>query len=127
MPTIRPFHGIRYANSEELKDLTCPPYDVISAAEQRRLHDLHPNNAIRLELAEPGPGTGKYAHVGETWRKWAEDGVLVRDADESLYVYRQDFEFEGTRQRVMGVIGALDLEEFGHSLATSPATFRLQT
>ncbi|HWL64829.1 MAG TPA: DUF1015 family protein, partial [Actinomycetota bacterium] len=53
MPEFRPFAGIRYSSQEELKDLSCPPYDVISAAEQERLHDRHPHNAIRLELARP--------------------------------------------------------------------------
>ena len=120
MPELRPFRGIRYASQSDIGSLVCPPYDVISAAEQRRLHDLDPHNAIRLELAEPGPGAGKYAHVGDTWRKWAEQGVLTRDAEESLYVYRQDFTFEGKRCRVMGIIGALELEEFGTDSGVLP-------
>lgn len=120
MPELRPFKGIRYSSQGEISRLVCPPYDVISPVEQQRLHELHPNNAARLELAEPRATENKYAHVGETFKAWCEDGVLQRDAEESLYVYRQDFEFEGTRRRVMGIIGALDLEEFGTDSGVLP-------
>ena len=122
MPTIRPFHGIRYADSEELKDLTCPPYDVISEVEQTKLHDRHANNAVRLELARATEaGSQKYAHVADTFDGWLREGVLHRDEQESLYVYRQDFvDPSGTRRRVAGVLGALQLEEFGTDSGVLP-------
>lgn len=120
MPTIRPFQGIRYRETSELKDLTCPPYDVISPEEQARLHERSEHNAIRLELARPGDKGAKYEHVAETFRSWIDDGVLERD-DFSMYVYRQDFVDErGRRRRVAGVIGALELEEFGTSSGVLP-------
>ena len=119
MPTLRPFQGIRYRESAALKDLTCPPYDVISPGEQARLHERSEYNAIRLELARPGEGT-KYEHVADTFKSWVADDVLVRD-DPSLYVYRQDFvDDNGERRRVAGVLGALELEEFGTSSGVLP-------
>ena len=70
-------------------------------------------------MARPGEGT-KYAHVADTFRSWVADDVLVRD-DPSLYVYRQDFvDDRGERRRVAGVIGALELEEFGASSGVLP-------
>ena len=121
MPQLRPFAGIRYSSADEIAYLVCPPYDVISEEEQRRLHALHPNNAIRLELAEPQPGTNKYAHVGETLQSWLEDGVLGPDTSPSLYVYRQDFLDDASVPRqVTGVIGALELEPFGDSSGILP-------
>ena len=120
MPELRPFAGIRYSSQDEIPKLVCPPYDVISAAEQKRLHDQHVNNAIRLELAEPGDGDNKYAHVGDLFRTWVEDGVLQRDDEDSFYVYRQDFVFDGQRRRVAGIIGALELEEFGTDSGVLP-------
>lgn len=120
MPTLRPFQGIRYRDASELRDLTCPPYDVISPEEQARLHDLNDHNAIRLELARPGNGGTAYEHVAGTFRSWMDDEVLVRD-DPALYVYRQDFvDSGGRRRRVAGVIGALELEEFGTSSGVLP-------
>ena len=68
MPSLKPFPGIRYRDSFELKDLTCPPYDVISPDEQQRLHERHDHNAIRLELAQTGGSSDeKYGHVAETF------------------------------------------------------------
>jgi uncharacterized protein (DUF1015 family) len=122
MPELRPFRGIRYSSREELADLVCPPYDVISPAEQQRLHQHHEHNAIRLELAEPRPDQpNKYAHVGETFASWIEKGVLSIDPDRCLYVYRQDFVGpKGDRRRVIGVIGALALEPFGDMSGVLP-------
>lgn len=121
MPELKPFKGIRYSSSAELKDLTCPPYDIISSEEQRRLHDRHPNNAIRLELAQSQGEGEKYRNVGATFEEWLEQGILHQDEDEALYVYRQDFEApDGSRRRVAGVLGALELEPFGDSAGVLP-------
>jgi uncharacterized protein (DUF1015 family) len=121
MPQLRPFAGIRYSSAGEISYLVCPPYDVISEQDQRRLHALHPNNAIRLELAEPQPGPNKYAHVGETFQTWLEDEVLVVEDTQSLYVYRQDFlDEEGKPHHVTGVMGALELEPFGTDSGVLP-------
>ena len=120
MPELRPFRGIRYSSQDQTAELVCPPYDVISPDEQARLHDLHPHNAIRLELARPKETPNKYEHVGDTFRSWMQDGVLGEEDEDALYVYRQDFEFEGRRHRVVGVIGALELEPFGVSSGVLP-------
>ena len=121
MPELRPFKGIRYSSSAELKDLTCPPYDVISPDEQTRLHERHPHNAVRLELARPEGGAEKYRNVATTFEEWLADGVLVPDETPALYVYRQDFEApDGSRRRVAGVLGALELEPFGEDSGVLP-------
>ncbi|MEA2498542.1 MAG: hypothetical protein QOH26_947 [Actinomycetota bacterium] len=115
MPRLRPFRGIRYSPTQRLADVTCPPYDVISPEEQTRLHERDPNNAVRLELAQTGDDEdGKYKNASETFRRWLDDGVLQQDEEPSFYVYRQDFTGDdGARRRVVGVIGALELEPFG--------------
>ena len=121
MPELKPFKGIRYSSSAELKDLVCPPYDVISADEQARLHDRHPNNAVRLELARADGGAEKYRNASQAFADWIAHGILVPDDRESLYVYRQDFETpDGDRHRVAGVIGALELEPFGETSGVLP-------
>lgn len=123
MPSLNPFPGIRYRATSELKDLTCPPYDVISPGEQTRLHERHEHNAIRLELAQPGVGGSsdeKYAHVARTFQEWVDKDVLEQD-EPALYAYRQDFkDRRGQRRRVAGVIGALELEPFGSSSGVLP-------
>jgi uncharacterized protein (DUF1015 family) len=121
MPDLKPFRGIRYSSTSGLADLVCPPFDVISESEQKRLHQLNPHNAIRLELAEKKGGEAGYGSVRDTFEQWLDEDVLRTDAVESLYVYRQDFaDPDGRRRRVAGVIGALQLEPFGAASGVLP-------
>jgi uncharacterized protein (DUF1015 family) len=112
MPNLRPFRGIRYTSVNELGDLVCPPYDVISPEMQIELHRRHPHNAVHLELAQDGPD--KYERAGDIFRSWMQQGVLTTEDASSYYVYRQDFvDARGARRRVTGIMGALELEPFG--------------
>lgn len=123
MPHTRPFRALRYSDAARLRDLVCPPYDVISEEEQHRLHERNPANAVHLELARglPEGAEERYRTVADTFEQWCEDGVLRRDETDSLYVYRQDFVTErGERRRVAGVIGALELEPFGRASGVLP-------
>ncbi|HEV3472458.1 MAG TPA: DUF1015 domain-containing protein, partial [Actinomycetota bacterium] len=118
MPRLEPFAGIRYS-STELRDLICPPYDIISPDLQHRLYDRDPRNAVRLELAR-GEGEERYRSAAATFDEWLDDGTLTVD-EPSLYVYRQDFVGpDGDRRRVVGVIGALTLEPFGRDAGVLP-------
>jgi uncharacterized protein (DUF1015 family) len=104
-----------------LKNLVCPPYDIISPEQQDTLYDLDPHNAVRLELPRGEDGTEKYAAAARAFAEWLEQGILRRDEQPSLYVYRQDFTTaDGTRRRVAGVIGALQLERFGETSGVLP-------
>jgi uncharacterized protein (DUF1015 family) len=119
MPELRPFTGVRYSSSSDISDLVCPPYDVISPAQQDALHARHPHNAVRLELARSG--AGGYEGVYETFRAWLDEGVLHAEDSPSLYVYRQDFVGpNGERRRVAGVLGALKLAPFGPESGVLP-------
>jgi uncharacterized protein (DUF1015 family) len=123
VPDLRPFRGIRYSLKEEMRDLVCPPYDVISPEEQERLYARHPANAVRLELArsEGGDPSTRYREVGTLFERWLGEGVLRTEDTEALYVYRQDFSAaDGARHRVAGVLGALQLEEFGRDAGVLP-------
>ncbi len=117
MPELSPFRGIRYS-SHDLRDLVCPPYDVISPDDQARLHRRHPHNAVHLELAR---GHEKYRKTAETFKQWLSTDVLRQDDVPSLYVYRQDFRDQrGRTRRVAGVIGALRLEPWGPQSGVVP-------
>jgi uncharacterized protein (DUF1015 family) len=120
MPELRPFRGIRYTSASELKRLVCPPYDVISAVEQARLHERHPNNAVHLELARGDASPDKYKVVARTFERWVREGVLSQDEEARLYVYRQDYVSDGKRRRVTGVIGELLLEPYGRKSGILP-------
>jgi uncharacterized protein (DUF1015 family) len=119
MPLLDAFAGIRYS-SGDLKDVVCPPYDIISPEQQDALYERDPHNAVRLELAR-GAGVERYESAAATFQEWLGGDVLVADDQPCLYVYRQDFVSpDGSRRHVAGVIGALRLEPFGDKSGVLP-------
>jgi uncharacterized protein (DUF1015 family) len=119
MADVYPFQALRYdlAQVGDLSDVTCPPYDVIDAAFQERLYKLHPCNIIRLELnrEEPGDPTPdeKYVRATRLLARWLQEGVLQREREEALYVYHQEFQWEGKTHIRKGFMGRIRLERFG--------------
>ena len=90
MADVRPFRALRYDSSLDLSPIVCPPFDTISAEQQRELYERSPHNAVRIELAEES-GAGRYENSSATVRQWMADGVLRRDERPSFYVHRQTF------------------------------------
>ncbi|HEX2050624.1 MAG TPA: DUF1015 domain-containing protein [Actinomycetota bacterium] len=120
MPQLRPFHGIRYARGRDLAELVCPPYDVISGSDQERLRDRDAHNAVHLETGVHAGQARDYERTARAFDDWLAAGVLRRDDEPCLYVYRQDFVVDGARRRVSGVIGELALEPYGGPTGVLP-------
>jgi uncharacterized protein (DUF1015 family) len=119
MAHVHPFRGWRYdvAQVGELSDVTCPPYDVIDAGFQERLYEQHPCNVIRLELnrdepGDPGPDE-KYRRAADFLRRWIQQGVLIQEREDALYVYHQVFTWGGETYTRRGFLGKIRLERFG--------------
>lgn len=111
MAEVRPFRALRF-NTEKagkIDELVCPPYDIIS--EQQRLDFLskNPNNIIRLELPK---GDTPYEDAAATLKKFIDNGVLVRDDEEAVYIYEEEFSVNGIHASVKGCIVRVRLEEF---------------
>jgi uncharacterized protein (DUF1015 family) len=119
MADLRAFRGFRYdpAKAGALADLVAPPYDVIDADLQKKLYDLSPYNAIRVELTRDEPGdtesNNKYTRAGQSMRDWIASGVVAQDTARSLYVCEQEFEAEGKVWTRRGFFARVRLEPFG--------------
>lgn len=119
MAQIHPFRGWRYdvAQVGDLSDVTCPPYDVIDAEFQERLYEQHPCNVIRLELNRDEPGDPnpdeKYRRAAEFLQRWKQQGVLMQEREDALYVYHQVFDWAGQTFTRRGFLGRIRLERFG--------------
>lgn len=119
MAEVQPFRGWRYDLSQvgSLSDVVAPPYDVISAEQQKGLYELHPCNVIRLELNRDEPGdespNAKYDRAAGFLKRWQADGILAQDREPSVYVYHQEFTAEGKTFVRKGFLGRVRLEEFG--------------
>lgn len=118
MADILPFRGWRYDLSQvgDLSDVTAPPYDVINAAQQEGLYQRHPCNVIRLELTREEPGDtpdAKYLRAAGFLRQWQSEGVMLRDREDCLYAYHQEFTWEGRTYVRKGFLGRIRVEPFG--------------
>jgi uncharacterized protein (DUF1015 family) len=109
MPRFSPFPGLRYA-TDDLAEVTAPPYDVIDAAERAELAARHPHNVVRVDLPVGAEaGADPYVEAARTFTTWVRDGVLTEDA-QALYPYRMTFTDEaGTQRQTLGVFGALGI------------------
>src|SRR5580692_6666046 len=119
MADVHPFRGWRYDLGQvgDLSDVTAPPYDVISPDQQRDLYERHPCNVIRLILNRDEPGDTdpqiRYQRAAKFLRHWQSEGILIQEHEDALYVYHQEFDWEGRRYVRKGCLGRVRLEEFG--------------
>jgi len=119
MADVRPFRALRYNTADPLSLalVTAPPYDCIAPEAREELYRTHPHNVVRLILGrdEPGDDDGhnRYTRAADFLEKWKRAGILVRDAEPSLYLYQQEFQVEGRSYRREGILARVGLEEFG--------------
>lgn len=119
MAEVQPFQAWRYDVGQvgDLSDVIAPPYDVIDSAQQDELYKSHPCNCVRLILNRDEPDDAgvedRYTRASKFFRQWQQDNVLIREHENALYVYHQEFEWEGQTYVRKGFLGRLRLEEFG--------------
>src|SRR5438094_9903373 len=97
MAELRPFPGLRFNPQRvgDLADVVCPPYDVISPAEQAALYARSPFNLVRLELGREQSGDGeqdnRYTRAASTLAAWRDERAVVQDRLPCLYLHEARF------------------------------------
>lgn len=80
-------------NQDKVKDLStviCPPYDVLSPAEQRACYNRSPYNMSRL-LLKNDRRCVDYSHSRKNLIDWIDRDVLYRDRQKAIYFYEQEY------------------------------------
>ncbi|MCB9507325.1 MAG: DUF1015 domain-containing protein [Myxococcales bacterium] len=114
MADVRPLRGTRYdaAVVGDLATVVSPPYDVIDDPMRDALYSRSPYNFVRIDFARPQDGD-PYAGAAASFRKWIEDGVLLRDEEPCYYVYEQTFDVApGERVTRRGFLGRVRLHDY---------------
>lgn len=127
MSQIFPFQGMRYDQAlvGSIKDVVAPPYDIIDAEGQQRLHDRHPHNIIRMELGldqtGDSPAHNRYSRAATALRSWIKEGVLKQDPQPAVYYhtieYRAPYSAPGAPSKTLrGFLALAKLEalDSGH-------------
>lgn len=110
-PAIKPFRATYY-NPRFIKDyslVTCPPYDVISRDELKRLRKKSVYNFTYVLIAD----NCDYRANGAVLDKWLKKGILVDDKEECLYLYEQKFKVEGVSVMRFGILSLLRMDKKG--------------
>jgi uncharacterized protein (DUF1015 family) len=117
MPALKPFAAVFYNKEiiENLSNVFCPPYDIISKEQQENYYKQDPFNFIRLELARETPKDNekdnKYSRARKTYEDWLKKGILKKDEKPCVYFYKQDYKYLGQKYTRMGFLGLLKINE----------------
>lgn len=118
MATLKPFKGLR-PKPELVEKVASVPYDVVNTEEARELAQGNPLSflrVIRSEIEFP-EGSDPYAEevyqrAKQNFETLVKDGVLIVEAEPSLYIYQLDM--NGHIQT--GVLGCCSVEEYNANL-----------
>jgi len=110
MVEIRPFRAIRYTEKAGDHDnLIAQPYDKIDQDMQKKYYKKSEYNYCRLILPME---ENRYEMSKQRIRHWISEGILRKDEDPAIFIYRQEFRlFDRTYTRT-GFIAALRLHPY---------------
>lgn len=115
---IQPFTGL-IPRQSCVEEVAAVPYDVVDAAEAAALAVDKPNNLLHVDRAEIGlpPGTDPYsdevyARAAATLRRLQEEGILVREPEPAIYLYRQVM----GRHAQTGIVAACHIEDYENNI-----------
>jgi uncharacterized protein (DUF1015 family) len=118
MADIQAFHGLRYDTSKigSLASVVAPPYDVITKEQQDALYARSPYNVIRLILNRGDDlkeGETIYDQAAQYFSSWKKNGIIRPEKDSVIYVYHQNFTYQGQSFNRRGFMARVRLEKFG--------------
>ncbi len=118
MAKIAPFRGIIYDQGKAgaIDTLVCPPYDIISPAEQQELYRKSPYNVIRLEYGLMSPADSdednRYIRAAAVLQDWLRSAVLQESKEPALYVYEMEYKAGKGVKRLRGIICLVRIEDY---------------
>jgi len=118
MAKIAPFRGIIYNESKAgaIDTVVCPPYDIISPAEQQELYRKSPNNVIRLEYGLTSPADAdednRYTRAAAVLEDWLRSSVLHQGKEPAFYIYEMEYMAGNNTKKLRGMICLVRIEDY---------------
>jgi len=110
MVEIRPFRAVRYTEKAgSYENLIAQPYDKIDSDMQRKYYEKSVYNYCRLTLPME---ENRYEIAKQRIRQWMNEGILKKDKEPAIFVYRQEFELLGKTYTRTGFVAALRLHPY---------------
>ena len=114
MAIIKPFRALR-PTSEQAKQVSCVPYDVVYEREVRQFIEINPLSFLRVTRSEAEFPEGSnppvqevFAKAKENLQKFIDDEIFASEAEPSVYIYRLETE----THRQTGVVACCSLDEY---------------
>ncbi|HEX6208746.1 MAG TPA: DUF1015 domain-containing protein [Actinomycetota bacterium] len=129
MPQVAPFDGLVYDPDVvgSVAAATAPPYDVILADELAHFRRGSPYSITHVDLTEEATDAARgdqYTAAGRAFRRWREEGALVRVGRPAVYPYEMSFTYQGADRRIRGLILEVGLGEWGEGVVPHEKTMR---
>ncbi|MCM8796360.1 MAG: DUF1015 domain-containing protein [Candidatus Omnitrophica bacterium] len=118
MVEIKPFRAVIY-NQEKIKDLSrvvCPPYDIISPAQQEYLRKKDQHNFIHILLGRDIPGEDKYIRAAGYLKDWMDENIFIQDIEPAIYFYSHSYQIKGEKKMRLGFVSLLKLPDKPNSV-----------
>lgn len=123
MAFIAPLKGVRF-NTEKagkLDDIVTPPYDVIKEDTVKTFISKNPYSMVRLDITKiPGLSSGsdeRYLEAAALFQKWQEEGILIHDDKEAVYLYETTYSLPSGKKLVRkGLLCLVGLAEFSEGV-----------
>ena len=119
MAVVKPFRAWHYNSKKvSIERVIAPPYDIISAEEEKTFHTRDPHNVIRLILGQSTPGCPRpdqaYQDAAHFLKKWTGEGTLTQPSKPAYYLYEMGYPhpFSNARLVRLSLFAALKLEPF---------------
>ena len=111
MAKIIPFKALRYDKKVSLKQVVCPPYDVINRIQRREYMQKSPYNIVKIVLPNRKGPVSDYKKAKRDLSRWIDRGILKYDDTPSFYIYVQECLVEGKKISRCGFLSLLQLED----------------
>jgi len=112
----------------DLAQVVAPPYDIITAEDQKRYYRQDPRNVVRLIAGEvrasDNTEDNKYTRAAGFFQEWLRTGILRREAQPGAFIYEERFRdplLDQERRRV-GILAVVELEPFGTGILAHERT-----
>jgi uncharacterized protein (DUF1015 family) len=118
MATIIPFRGIVYNLNKagSISNLVCPPYDIISQAEQQELYRKSSYNIVRLEYGLESPGDteedNRYTRAAALLNDWFKMDILHQSQDPTIYIYEMEYAVGSILKKLRGLVCLVRIEDY---------------
>ena len=120
MAKIAPFRGTAYVYNQSkagaIDTVVCPPYDIISPAEQQELYRKSPYNVIRLEFGLTSPADteadNRYTRSAAVLENWLRSTVLRQGKEPAFSIYEMEYKAGGSAKKLRGIICLVRIEDY---------------